>query len=155
MNFTDAVRACLIKFADFNGRASLPEYWWFVLFGFLGALVLNFVSGSLANIFSLITFIPTVAVTARRLHDINKSGWLQLVWIIGSIIGIVMIIFGFASLLIPSMGGGSSMMIGALGALISLGSLVFMVISLIKSGDVGENKYGQAPIESMNLPAKL
>jgi uncharacterized membrane protein YhaH (DUF805 family) len=82
MNFQDAVKLCFQKYADFNGRAKLPEFWWFFLFCFAVAVVLEFVSSGISWIFSLATLIPSLAVGSRRLHDTNKSGWLQLIWII-------------------------------------------------------------------------
>ncbi len=82
MNFQDAVKACFAKYADFNGRAKMPEFWWFALFCFVIALVLEFVNSYASYAFSLATLLPSLAVGARRLHDINKSGWLQLIWII-------------------------------------------------------------------------
>lgn len=82
MNFQDAVKLCFQKYADFNGRAKLPEFWWFFLFCFLVSLALNVVSGGISWIFSIATIIPSLAVGSRRLHDTNKSGWFQLIWII-------------------------------------------------------------------------
>ena len=82
MSFTDAVKLCFTKYADFNGRAKRPEFWWFVLFCIAGSLVLEFVSSFVSWAFSLATLLPSLAVGARRLHDTNKTGWLQLLWII-------------------------------------------------------------------------
>jgi len=82
MNFQDAVKLCFQKYADFNGRAKLPEFWWFFLFCFLIAIALEMVSSSISWIFSLATIIPSLAVGSRRLHDTNKSGWFQLIWIV-------------------------------------------------------------------------
>jgi uncharacterized membrane protein YhaH (DUF805 family) len=83
MNFTDAVATCFKKYADFNGRASRPEFWWFVLF----TIVVSIVGGAVfrnwvMSLINLALFVPSIAVGARRLHDIGKSGWLQLLWII-------------------------------------------------------------------------
>jgi uncharacterized membrane protein YhaH (DUF805 family) len=154
MNFVDAVKKCFAKFADFNGRAGLSEFWWFVLFSFLGGLVLNFVSSSLANIFNLVLFVPTIAVTARRLHDINKSGWMQLWWTIGGIIGVCMMVYGFASMLFPGgLAGGGSVALGGLGALIALASFAFAIYLMIKAGDASENLYGPVLEESTSLAA--
>lgn len=82
MDFQQAIRTCFQKYADFNGRASKPEYWWFFLFCFVGAMIIEVALGSLSLIFSLVTLLPSLAVGARRLHDINKSGWFQLIWFI-------------------------------------------------------------------------
>ena len=82
MNFTDAIKACFAKFADFTGRAKRPEYWWFALACFGGSLLLEVAGSYVSWAFSLATLVPSLAVGARRLHDMNKSGWMQLIWIV-------------------------------------------------------------------------
>ena len=111
MNMPQAVSAVLIKkYATFNGRAGLSEYWWFILFLTLGNLVFSGLDSYLGTtagfmyqgnieiktslfngIFSLLTFIPSIAVAARRLHDVNKSGWWQLLML--TIIGIFPLVY--------------------------------------------------------------
>ena len=106
-----AVSTVLIKkYATFNGRAGLSEYWWFILFLTLGNLVFSGLDSYLGTtagfmyqgnieiktslfngIFSLLTFIPSIAVAARRLHDVNKSGWWQLLTL--TIIGIFPLVY--------------------------------------------------------------
>ena len=82
MSFTDSIKLCFTKYADFVGRAKRPEYWWFALFILAIGVVLEFVSSPISWAFSLATLLPFLAVGARRLHDINKSGWMQLLWLI-------------------------------------------------------------------------
>ena len=111
MNMPQAVSTVLIKkYATFNGRAALSEYWWFILFLTLGNLVFSGLDSYLGTtagfmyqgnieiktslfngIFSLLTFIPSIAVAARRLHDVNKSGWWQLLML--TIIGIFPLVY--------------------------------------------------------------
>ena len=93
MTFQESVKVCFTKYVDFTGRASRPEYWWFFLFIFIVSLVLTIFSGMLANIFSLITFLPSLAAGARRLHETNRSGWWQLLWFVPVIGWIIIIIF--------------------------------------------------------------
>lgn len=84
-NFLKVVRD---NYANFNGRARRKEYWYFVLANFLISLVTNvlvFISDYLsfvAIIIGLALFIPSLAVTIRRLHDTNKSGWYLLLGLI-------------------------------------------------------------------------
>ena len=92
MSFTDAIKVCFAKYADFNGRAKCPEYWWFALFCFVVAVLLEYVSSPVSWIFSLATLLPSLSVGSRRLHDMNKSGWLQLIWII-PILGWIYLIY--------------------------------------------------------------
>lgn len=92
---------CFKNYAAFNGRASRSEYWYFYLFNFIIANVLNvaavIVNEESASVFflilwvlySFITFLPSLAALTRRLHDIGKGGqniFLLLVPIIGPVI---------------------------------------------------------------------
>lgn len=87
-----AVKTCLTKYADFNGRAARPEFWWFVLAQIVVGFILNMVLPILGGLFSLAMLLPSLAAGARRLHDIGKSGWLQLLGII-PIIGWILLIY--------------------------------------------------------------
>jgi uncharacterized membrane protein YhaH (DUF805 family) len=87
------------KIVTFKGRAQREEYWLFTLFYSVVGFISRFMDGNdRGNIvfFAIIIFalfIPSIAVTIRRLHDINKSGW----WIFLSLIpfagGLVLLIF--------------------------------------------------------------
>lgn len=76
------------KYATFDGRASRSEYWWFTLGNVLLSLVIEFVFGifdmgeTAISIYSIFIFIPCIAVSIRRLHDIGKSGWYCLLLLI-------------------------------------------------------------------------
>ena len=84
----------LNQFADFNGRARRKEYWMFALFNVLftvAALILDKLMqtgfngsyiGWIYILYSLAIFIPSLAVTVRRLHDVGKSGWMYLIILI-------------------------------------------------------------------------
>ena len=77
MNFKDAVITCFQKYLDFSGRARRSEFWYFTLFDMIVSFALSFILGEssiLPSIFSLAMFIPGLAVSWRRLHDIGKSG---------------------------------------------------------------------------------
>ena len=87
-----AVKTCLTKYVDFNGRAARPEFWWFVLAQFVVGLILNIVLPVLGGLFSLAVLLPSLAAGARRLHDIGKSGWWQLLGFI-PILGWILLIY--------------------------------------------------------------
>ncbi|WP_198086351.1 DUF805 domain-containing protein [Variovorax sp. E3] len=92
MNFQTAVKTCFSKYADFSGRASRSEYWWFVLAELVVLVVASLINQYLYGIVALGFLLPALAVGARRLHDIGKSGWLQLLMII-PVINLVLIYF--------------------------------------------------------------
>jgi uncharacterized membrane protein YhaH (DUF805 family) len=97
MEFGEAVRTCFGKYATFSGRARRSEYWWFALFcmivGSILAVLDGFVfgytvtrpaegygisvqsPGVFSSIWSLVTFLPWLGVSVRRLHDTGRSGW--------------------------------------------------------------------------------
>jgi uncharacterized membrane protein YhaH (DUF805 family) len=93
MNFSEAVQACIRKYAEFNGRASRSEYWWFALFVFLVGTLLSFASHLLSGLFYLGVLLPSIAAATRRLHDTNRSGWWQLIGLVPLVGWIVMIVF--------------------------------------------------------------
>ena len=78
MTLVDAVKACFAKYADFNGRATRAEYWWFFLAVLLGSAAASLIGLRVYALFSVATILPILAVGARRLHDTNRSGWWQL-----------------------------------------------------------------------------
>jgi uncharacterized membrane protein YhaH (DUF805 family) len=94
MGFTEAIRAGFDNYVNFNGRASRPAYWWWVLFGVLVTLVTrvldgligsNIVStnqfgtevstGIITSLAGLALLLPSISVLVRRLHDTDRSGW--------------------------------------------------------------------------------
>ncbi len=93
MTFQESVTVCFRKYADFNGRATRPEYWWFFLFLFVASVAISYVSSTLSIVFTLATFVPAIAAATRRLHDTNRSGWWQLIGLVPLIGIIVLIVF--------------------------------------------------------------
>jgi uncharacterized membrane protein YhaH (DUF805 family) len=93
MTFVDSIKTCFTKYADFNGRGSRSEYWWFVLFVVLVSAAMSRISPMISGLFSLATLLPSVAAAARRLHDTDRSGWMQLIALIPLIGWIVIIYF--------------------------------------------------------------
>lgn len=86
------------NYLNFEGRARRAEYWNFVLFNFLASVVLNVVDSALGmmllgGLYSLAVLLPSIAVTARRLHDTNRSGWMMLIALIPVVGIIVLIVF--------------------------------------------------------------
>lgn len=120
MSFGTAIKSALGKYASFTGRAPRSEFWFFYLFVVLGTIVLNLLDsalgwvvdlgsetietasgpitfvngdiGALSTIWALVLILPYIAVTVRRLHDSDRSGWwwwIQLVPCAGFIVILV------------------------------------------------------------------
>ena len=105
MNMKEAVTSAVFKkYATIEGRASRSEYWWFTLFSALGGILFYVIdavlgwqfgepdifgnrAGVLNLLFRLALLVPIVCVTARRLHDVNRSGWWMLIPL--TVIGII------------------------------------------------------------------
>jgi uncharacterized membrane protein YhaH (DUF805 family) len=88
----------LKKYAVFSGRARRKEYWTFLLFNIIIGLVLGgiaWLAGGpdvLGSIYSLVVLIPGIAVSVRRLHDTDRSGWWLLIGLIPLIGAIVLLV---------------------------------------------------------------
>ncbi len=87
----------LKKYAVFSGRSRRKEYWYFVLFVVIISIALSIIdsllgthhresgAGLLSGLFSLAMLIPSIAVSVRRLHDIDRTGW----WVLISLVPLV------------------------------------------------------------------
>jgi len=93
MTFTDSIATCFKKYATFDGTASVSEFWWFFLFQVLVTFAARMLGSNLNLIVSLAILLPAIAVGCRRLHDTDRSGWLQLLWFIPIIGWIVLVVF--------------------------------------------------------------
>ncbi len=78
LTFFEAIRECFTKYAEFNGRASRSEFWWFTLFVTLVASALLLINETVSNIFLVAILLPLLAAGARRLRDSGKDPWWQL-----------------------------------------------------------------------------
>lgn len=110
IGFVDAVKKAVIhNYANFNGRASRSEYWWFFLFGFLAvipAMILDGLTGIVlidagAGIsygpFYVLTglgfLLPGISVMVRRLHDSGRSGWWYFIGLVPCVGFIILLVF--------------------------------------------------------------
>ena len=103
MNMKEAVISVLTNWNNFSGRACRSEFWYFVLATFLVSIIISIIEiatgmvdiesaemGILSLIFTLLLFVPSLSVTARRLQDRGWSGWWQLLYL--TIVGFLVII---------------------------------------------------------------
>lgn len=94
----------LKKYADFTGRARRKEYWMFTLFNLIFLIVAAILDNILGTtpegspyglfyiLYALAMLIPSLAVAVRRLHDVGKSGWMYLIFLIPIIGGIWLLV---------------------------------------------------------------
>ena len=108
MDFVTAITTCLGKYATFKGRASRAEFWYWTLFTWLLSVAAMFVDSALgggmaaaepgmqlvSSLVILVIWVPTMAVSVRRLHDVNRSGWWFL--LVFTVLGGVLLLYWFA-----------------------------------------------------------
>lgn len=97
MQFHKAIRSGFCNYVNFSGRASRSEYWYWVLFAVLVAIVAGILDAAIfpeaePNPLGAVTsvILPGLAVGIRRLHDIDRTGWWVL--IVLTVVGIILLI---------------------------------------------------------------
>lgn len=106
MTFFQAIAENFKKYATFSGTAGRAEFWFWILFIIVASIVCNILDEALfpdsveamiypmSTCFNIVTCLPGLAVGARRLHDVGRSGWWQL--LVFTIIGIIPLIWWWA-----------------------------------------------------------
>jgi uncharacterized membrane protein YhaH (DUF805 family) len=81
--FFEEYISVLKKYAEFDGRAGRREFWMFVFYNFIVSLTLSLLTGgregAISTLYSLAVFLPSIGVSIRRMHDVDKSGWFILI----------------------------------------------------------------------------
>jgi uncharacterized membrane protein YhaH (DUF805 family) len=139
----------LKKYATFSGRSRRQEYWMFFLFNLIFSIILAILdevlglkltssginnSGILGSIYSLVLFLPGLAVAVRRLHDTDRSGWYLLLPIAPYVLIILGIILKGGGLVLTIIGGLSVLVLA-----------ILLIVWLATEGTSGENQYGPDP----------
>ena len=155
-NFTDTISK---HYTDFDGRIGRAQFWYFiaayVVVGILVSIVGSIAGsgGGLRALYGLALLLPTLGITARRLHDMGRTAsWVLLLavpWALSIIIGLVTLVsfftFGLFSMFLvfwPVIG------------LISLGAVVLLIYFCAQPGMPGPNEYGPVPpVWTPNSPA--
>jgi uncharacterized membrane protein YhaH (DUF805 family) len=107
MDFWQAIVSGFKNYVVFRGRAYRSEYWYWVLALIIGGIITAIIDyaafgiddtafdaagyGPVNRIFSVATFLPTLAIGIRRLHDIDRTGWWILIWL--TVIGAILLIY--------------------------------------------------------------
>ena len=174
MPFPEAIKSCLRQYVGFRGRATRAEYWWWALGTTVASILLSIIEGAvlgfdgsvqvLSLLFWLAILLPRLAVTTRRLHDIGRSGWWQLVWVAAGALAAIPFIIGLVaslgSMFILSGGEGDFSMAAIapliVGLLISvaiwIGLAVWIIWWMVKQGHAGPNQHGPDP-RALDTPA--
>ena len=139
-DFPQAIKICFKKYFEIKGRASRSEYWYFILFILLGygaGILLGLIAPVLLwllGIFVLAILIPAITVAARRLHDINKSGWYQALPIPP---GIIETIFAMNR---NEVGEIIFLILGIV-------AYIYLIILLCTAGNSKKNRFGKNPLK--------
>ena len=143
VGFVQAIGLGFSNYFNFSGRAIRSEYWWWVLFASLIQLI-----PIIGGLIGLATVIPTLAITSRRLHDIGKTGWWQLLFVLViffttfATLGFIIFV-GFANASgenkdfpIPAA------LIAVVGVIIVFFVIAGWIVWMARPGQIGPNKYG-------------
>ena len=99
MNFTQAISSGFNNYVNFTGRAARSEFWYWTLFAILASIAGELVDLALFSsstftpvqtLVGLALFLPGLAVSVRRLHDLDRTGWWLL--LIFTVIGIIVLL---------------------------------------------------------------
>jgi uncharacterized membrane protein YhaH (DUF805 family) len=100
MGFTEAISAGFRNYVNFSGRAIRSEFWYWVLFAVLASIAAGLIdialfglegSSAIESLVGLALFLPGLAVSVRRLHDLDRSGWWVLLGLI-PLVGVIILI---------------------------------------------------------------
>ena len=159
MTPVDWAKRPLQKYADFSGRAPRSEYWWYVLATIIAnliAMVLDSILGLdravgpygiLSTLLMLALLVPGLAVSVRRLHDTNRSGW----WVLIAVIPYLMV--GVAAGMAAATGSMAGLGTAGILSILAFIGLIVLLVFMILPGTPGDNRYGPNPLGSEATPA--
>lgn len=131
MGFVDAVKMGFNRYVDFQGRSRRSEFWWWYLFNFIVSLVLGWIP-IVGLIVSLGLLLPNIAVSIRRLHDTDRTGW----WILLPAAPYIVVILGIVM---------EAQILLILGGIAALGCIILLIVWYCTDGTKGPNRFGEDP----------
>jgi uncharacterized membrane protein YhaH (DUF805 family) len=142
----------LKKYADFSGRAPRAEYWWYAVLVTLVGVPLNAVERRLMDPvwgdygpFSLLLILalvsPLIAVTVRRLHDIDRTGW----WALARLPGYSLVLAGIPAEQIGRRAVQLPTLLVVIAVVVYLGCSLTLFVFEVTRGTTGQNAYGPDP----------
>lgn len=150
MSFGDAIGECFFNYANFRDRAARAEYWWWALFATILLLIgqgLDYVifsdweTSPFYLVLSLATFLPSLSVTVRRLHDTNRSGW----WVLLPFAPMVLFFAGFIAALtmnpLNPFGPIGLILIGV-PTILFIAAAILLLVWMVLPSDAGNNRFG-------------
>ena len=155
MNLAESILTCFRKYIVFSGRAQRSEYWWFFLFTFVISVVLGILAifasalRFLEWVFFLAVLLPSLAVTARRLHDTNRTGWWMLMLIGLGLAGIIAgAVVGAIIYHDEEWGPLLVFLVSIAGGLLGwVAGYLVLLYFLIQPSNPGANQYGPNPLQ--------
>ena len=154
MRFSESLNTCFVeKYVDFNGRASRSEFWFFILLISIfdsSATVYYIVTDSIGFLYMyfIVVFLyllPVISVTARRLHDLNLSGWWQIIIYLPSFLGIFLQYYIKGTLLVAY----SKLAIVPAAIFLNLITIIIFILVLVMRAknfpDSNVNRFGLEP----------
>lgn len=160
LSFGEAIWNCLKKFADFKGRARRSEFWWWTLLATVINITAFFVQCDSILTYAiwlflfLIILLPSMAVTARRLHDIGRTA-LWLLFSYGTfVIGLITLPLGTSGYFwgeepayaIPLNGYQENVaLVGTLAFMLSIIFFLIIFVFAMYDSKPKSNKYGASP----------
>lgn len=139
VSFGEAFKRFWKNYANFSGRATRSEYWWWFLANFLitsAAALIPFLN----IVWGLVTLVPSFALAFRRMHDVGRSG----AWIFAPVAGFVFVLLGIGSAEAAALDRDAAQILVVLGVLVSVGFGIFVFVCTLLDSRPGKNEYGQS-----------
>ncbi|MEM9757039.1 MAG: DUF805 domain-containing protein [Pseudomonadota bacterium] len=145
MTFSEAISSGFRRYFDFMGRSIRSEYWFWTLFVFLVSIPLQLLTLVapilliLSLIFSIATMIPGLAVTIRRLHDLDRTGW----W---TVVPAGLVSVGYAILIPAIVNGRNPSVIAYVPFIAAFAFGILLLVWFCTKGTDGPNRFGDDPL---------